>query len=73
MSGYVARKYDNGDDIKIMLSDLKMPTLENPEALDSMADDVGTDILREDVKAYAKDKRALTKSAKNLYSLVLGQ
>ena len=55
MSGYVARKYDNVDDIKIILSVLKMPTLENPEALDPMADDVYKDIYREDVKAYAKE------------------
>ena len=40
MSGYVARKYDNGDDIKTILSNLQMTTLEKPEALDSTADDV---------------------------------
>ena len=73
MSGYVVRKYDNRDDIKTILSDLQMPMLEKPEALDSMAEDVGTDIYREDIKAYVKDKCALTKSAKKLYSLVLGQ
>ena len=72
MSIYVVRKYDNGDDIKMILSDLQMPTLEKPEALDSTADDVDKDIYRKYIKAYTKDKRALTKSAKNLYSLVLG-
>ena len=41
--------------------------------MDSMADVVDKDIYREDVKAYAKDNRALTRSAKKLYSLVLGQ
>ena len=40
MSGYVARKYDNGDNIKMMLNDLKMPTLEKPKYLDSMTDDM---------------------------------
>ena len=40
MSGYVAREYDNGDDIKMILNELKMPTLEKPEDLDSMEDDV---------------------------------
>ena len=40
MSGYVARKYDNGDDIKTTLNKLKMLTLEKPKDLDSMADDV---------------------------------
>ena len=40
MSGYVARKYDNVDDIEMILNELKMPTLEKPEALDSMIDDV---------------------------------
>ena len=44
MSGYVARKYDNGDDIKMILSALKIPTLEKPEALDLMADNVDKDI-----------------------------
>ena len=73
MSGYVARKYDNGDDIKMILSDLQMPTLEKPEFLDSTVDDVEKYIYREDIKAYVKDKHALTKSAKQLYSLVLGQ
>ena len=73
MSGYVASKYDNGDDIKMMLNELKMTTLENPEALDSMLDGVEKDIYIEDFKAYSKYKRALTRSAKKLYSLVLGQ
>ena len=40
MIRYVARKYDNGDDIKMILSNLQMTTLEKPEALDSTADDV---------------------------------
>ena len=67
MSIYVVRKYDNGDDIKMILSDLQMPTLEKPEALGSTADDVDKDIYRKYIKAYTKDKRALTKSAKKLY------
>ena len=46
MSGYVARKYDNGDDIKMILSNLQMPTLEKSEALDSTADDVDKYIYR---------------------------
>ena len=71
--GYVTRKYDKRDDIKIILSDSQMPTLEKPETLGSMTDDVDKDIYREDIKAYAKDKRALTNSAKNICSLVLGQ
>ena len=71
--GYVTRKYDKRDDIKIILSDSQMPTLEKPETLGSMKDDVDKDIYREDIKAYAKDKRALTNSAQNLCSLVLGQ
>ena len=73
MSEYVARKYDNGDDIKMILSDLQMPMLEKPKALDSTADNVDKDIYREDIKAYANYKGALTKSAKKIYSLVLGQ
>ena len=50
-----------------------MPTLEKTEDLYSMAGDVNKDVYIEDVKEYAKDKCALTKSAKNIYSLVLGQ
>ena len=73
MRGYVANKYDNGDNIKMILDDLKMPTLVNPKALYSMSDDVDKDFYREDVKSYAKDNHALTRSAKKLYSLVLGQ
>ena len=73
MSGYVASKYDNGDDIKMILSDLNIPILGKPKALDSMADDVDKDIYREDVKEYAKDKRAVTNSDKKIYSLILGQ
>ena len=46
MSEYFARKYDNGDDIKMILSDLQMPILEKPKALDSMADGVDKDIYR---------------------------
>ena len=44
MSGYVARKYENEDDIKMILNYLQMSMLEKPEALDSTADDVGIDI-----------------------------
>ena len=73
MSGYVARKYAKRDGIKMIVSDLKVPMLEKPEDLDSTADNVDKDIYREDIKAYAKDKFGLTKSAKMLYSLVLGQ
>ena len=40
MIGYVTSKYDNGDGIKIIFNELKMPTLDKPEALYSMADDV---------------------------------
>ena len=39
----------------------------------SMSDDVDRDIYREDVKAYVKDNRALTRSSKKLYLLFLGQ
>ena len=73
MSGYVTRKYDNGDDIKMILNELKKSTLEKLEALDSMTDDMDKDIYIEDVKSYAKDNRALIMSAKNVYSLVLVQ
>ena len=31
MIGYVARKYKNGYGIKIILNELKMPTLEKPK------------------------------------------
>ena len=40
MIGYVTSKYDNGDGNKIIFNELKMPTLDKPEALYSMADDV---------------------------------
>ena len=73
MGVYIARKYDNRDDIKMILSDLQLPTLEKPKALDSTAENLDKDIYREDIKAYARDKCVITNSAKNLYSLVLGQ
>ena len=38
----------------MILNELKIPTLEKLEALDSMADDVDKDIYREDVKSQAK-------------------
>ena len=50
-----------------------MPTLEKTEDLYSMAGDVNKDVYIEDVKEYARDNCALTRSYKNLYSLVLGQ
>ena len=46
MSGYVARKYDNGDDIKMILNELKMPTLDKPKAFDLMVDDIDKDIYK---------------------------
>ena len=60
------KKYDKGDDIKMIIKNLKMPTLENLKALDSMADNVDKKIYREDVKSYTKDSHALTRSAKKL-------
>ena len=73
MSGYVARKYNNRDNIKMIHNELNMPTLDKPKALGSMRDNVDKDIYKEDVKSYANDNRALTRSAKKLYSRVLGQ
>ena len=49
MSGYVTRNYDKSDDIKIILNELKIPTLK-PDALDSTADDVYKHTFREDIK-----------------------
>ena len=57
----------------MILNELKIPTLENPDALDSMADELDKDIYKEYIKAYTKYIRALTRSAKKLNSLVLGQ
>ena len=50
-----------------------MPTLEKLKDLDSMTDNIEKDIYKEDVNAYAKDNRALTRSAKKLYSLFIEQ
>ena len=44
MSGYTARKYDDEDDVKMILNELKMPTLEKPKALDSTEDNVDKEI-----------------------------
>ena len=44
MSRYVVNENDNGDDIEMILIYVKISTLENPEYLDSMADDVDKDI-----------------------------
>ena len=57
----------------MILNELNMPTLEKPNALGSMADDVDKYIYKRYIKTYAKDKRALTRGAKKLYSLVLVQ
>ena len=65
MSGYAARKYDNGDNIKMILNKLKMPTLEKPEALDSIADNMDKDLYIEDVNTYVKYNLAITRSAKS--------
>ena len=40
MSGYITIKYNNGDDIKMILNELKMHKLENPNTLDSVSDNV---------------------------------
>ena len=40
MSRYVASKYDNGEDIKMILNEMKTHPLDKPESLDSMSDDV---------------------------------
>ena len=50
-----------------------MPTPDNPKALDSGADEVDNYIYKEYVKTYAKENRAITRSANKIYSLVLGQ
>ena len=41
--------------------------------MDSISDGVDKDIYKEDIKAYNKENCALTRSAKKLYSLVLGK
>ena len=46
ISGYVARKYDNGDDIKMKINESKMPVLEKPKYLDSMANGVYKEIYK---------------------------
>ena len=63
MSGYVARKYDNNDEIKIILNKLKITTLEKPKSLDSGAEEVDKEIYKEYTKAYSKDNRTLTRSS----------
>ena len=73
MIWYVARKYDNSYDIKMILNELKMSTLENPDTLDSAADDLDKDIYKGYPKEYIKDNNPLTRSAKTLYLLVLVQ
>ena len=50
-----------------------MPTFGKPEALDSIEDEMDKDIYIEDVNAFVKYNRVLTRSSKNLYSLVLGR
>ena len=50
ISGYVAIKYDSGDNIKMILNELKIPTLEKPNALDSTEDYLDKDIYKEDIK-----------------------
>ena len=47
--------------------------MEKPDGLGRMAYDMDKDIYKEDIKSFAKDNRALTRSAKKLYTLVLGQ
>ena len=54
-------------------NELNITTLDNPNALDSIADDVDKDIYKEDIKAYTKENHALTRSVKIFYSLVLDQ
>ena len=46
MIGYVVRKYDNGDDIKMKINKLTMPVLEKPKDLDSMANGKYKEIYR---------------------------
>ena len=67
-----SQKYDNGDEIKIILNELKISTLEKPKDLDSRDEKVYKEIYKGYVKAYIKENHALTRSAKTLYSLVLG-
>ena len=56
MSGCVARKYDNGDYIKMILNSLKMSTLEKPRYLDSIADKVD----KEDTKKTSRHTQSTT-------------
>ena len=46
MSGYVARKYDNGENIIMILNELKIPILKKPNSLDSTSDDVDKDTYK---------------------------
>ena len=56
MSIYVVRNYRNRDNNRIILSKLKMSTLEKPKDLDSMADDVENIDLQRRLKGIREGK-----------------
>ena len=73
MSRYTTRKYDNSDNIKMILNELKIPAMDNNITLERISDYVDKEIYKENMKTCAKDNCALTRSVRKLYSLVLGQ
>jgi Zinc knuckle len=75
---FAGRTYKMGNHVKRAIEQLKpvmltKPVAPTPATSGGTVDQVDQDIYREDIKAYAMDKRQLANSMQMAYSLILGQ
>ena len=64
---------DCGSDIKYVVRNFKLPTIDKPKPLPKDADEVDKAIWKEDVKTVATQRRKLKENTKTLYSIIWGQ
>ena len=71
---YIGAKFkDYGSDIKYVVRNFRLHTIDKPEPLPRDADDVDKEMWKEDVKAVATQRRKLKENVKTLYSIIWGQ
>lgn len=72
--GYAKKSLKCAEDLKsLFATDMKMPILERPEVPDDDADETDMAIWNEDIKDYAKRKRALRGNLAAIQAVIWGQ
>lgn len=73
MAEHVGRTYKYGNDTKLAIENLAIPTLEKPDDLPNSAGLTDKCIWEKEVEEYVKRKNALRENLKTVFSLTIGQ